>query len=81
LSWPKFGLIKPLSQMCCSHQTNLFIPKLAAVKKLCGELVVLTPMATTSTSAKIRLVQFGAAKQIETKLLKAIEDVLTEYRK
>jgi D-beta-D-heptose 7-phosphate kinase/D-beta-D-heptose 1-phosphate adenosyltransferase len=82
LLWPKFALVKTVKPdvLVATKQTYADAKKLAAVQKLCGELVVLNPMATTSTSAKIRLVQLGAAKQIETKLLKAIEDVLAEYK-
>jgi len=83
LAWPKFALIQAVKPdvLVATKETYGEESKLAAVKKICGELVVLKPMATTSTSAKIRLVQFGAAKQIEIKLLKAIEDVLAEYKK
>jgi rfaE bifunctional protein nucleotidyltransferase chain/domain len=82
LQWPKFALVEAVQPdvLVATKQTYAEPEKLAAVKKLCGELVVLNPMATTSTSAKIRLVQLGAAKKIETKLLKAIEDVLAEYK-
>jgi hypothetical protein len=41
-------------------------------------------MATTSTSAKIRLLQIGAAKKISAtlseKLIKTVEDVLQELK-
>lgn len=54
------------------------------LEKICGKVVVLEPMATTSTSAKIRQVQIGAAqkvsKTLSTKLVKAIEDVLAELK-
>lgn len=54
------------------------------LEKICGKVVVLEPMATTSTSAKIRQVQIGAAKKVSktlsTKLVKAIEDVLEELK-
>ena len=80
--WPKFALIKAVQPdvLVATKDTYSDSKKHAEVQKLCGELIVLNPMATTSTSAKIRLVQLGAAKKIETKLLKAIEDVLAEYR-
>ncbi|NCN82393.1 MAG: adenylyltransferase/cytidyltransferase family protein [Candidatus Pacebacteria bacterium] len=58
--------------------------ELAELKQYCKKVVVLEPMATTSTSAKLRLVQVGAAKKIEktlsTKLIKAIEEVLSELK-
>jgi D-glycero-beta-D-manno-heptose 1-phosphate adenylyltransferase len=54
------------------------------LEKYCGKVVVLEPMATTSTSAKIRLVQIGAAHRISHKLrntlVDAIEQVLEEYK-
>ncbi len=54
------------------------------LEKLCGKVVVLEPMATTSTSAKIRRVQIGAAKEmsktLSTRLIKAIEDALEELK-
>lgn len=53
-----------------------------SLKKYCGQVVVLDPMATTSTSAKIRLMQIKTAKKLEKaltpRLLKAIGDVLSE---
>lgn len=52
--------------------------------KFCGKVIVLDPMATTSTSAKLRLVQIGAAKKIQStltnKLINTIEEVLGELK-
>ncbi|HCC84754.1 MAG TPA: D-glycero-beta-D-manno-heptose 1-phosphate adenylyltransferase [Candidatus Pacebacteria bacterium] len=81
-AWPKFTLVKMLKPdvLVATKDTYSDSAKLVAVKSFCGQVVVLNPMATTSTSAKIRLVQLGAAKKIETKLLKAIQDVLEEYK-
>jgi rfaE bifunctional protein nucleotidyltransferase chain/domain len=54
------------------------------LEKICGKVVVLEPMATTSTTAKIRLMQMNTANTIKdkmaTKLIKTIEDVLAEYK-
>lgn len=54
------------------------------LKKYCSRVVVLDPMATTSTSAKIRLMQIKTAKKLgkvlTQRLLKAIEDVLSEVK-
>ena len=53
---------------------------LKALKKYCRKIVVLDPQATTSTSAKIRLLQIGHAKKLQKaltpKLLQTIQDVL-----
>lgn len=56
----------------------------ADLQKYCGELVVLDEQATTSTSAKIRLMQIGTAVKItqtlSKKLIRAIEEVLEELK-
>lgn len=57
---------------------------LKELQEVCGEVVVLEPMATTSTSAKIRRLQIGAAKKIgdtlSAKLVGTIEEVLRELK-
>lgn len=57
---------------------------LKELKQYCSKIVVLEPQATTSTSAKIRLLQIGHAKQLEKsltpKLLQTIQDVLNEAK-
>ncbi|MCL2110573.1 adenylyltransferase/cytidyltransferase family protein [Microgenomates group bacterium] len=54
------------------------------LREWCGEVVVLKEQATTSTSAKIRRVQIGAAKRItktlSNKLIKSMEQALEELR-
>ena len=54
------------------------------LKKYCGKVMVLEPQATTSTSAKIRLLQIGHAQQLERaltpKLLQTIQDVLNSAK-
>ena len=59
--------------------------KLKALKKYCGKVLVLEPMATTSTSAKIRRLQIGTAKKLgqalTPKILKTIQDVLDEIKR
>lgn len=54
------------------------------LKKICAQVVVLEPMATTSTSAKLRRVQLGMAKKmsatLSNKLITAIEEVLEELK-
>jgi len=58
--------------------------QLEDLKEFCGRVVVLDPMATTSTSAKIRRLQIGAAKKIgetlSNKLIVTIEEVLKELK-
>lgn len=54
------------------------------LEKYCGEVVVLEPRATTSTSAKIRRMQISTAKKLEKRLtpriLEAIETSLQEIK-
>jgi D-glycero-beta-D-manno-heptose 1-phosphate adenylyltransferase len=54
------------------------------LKKYCGEIVVLKPQATTSTSAKIRRLQISTAKKLQDRLtprlMQTIEDVLSEIK-
>ena len=54
------------------------------LETICGKVVVLAPMATTSTSAKIRLLQIGAAKEItktlSKKFIKVMEEMIEELK-
>lgn len=58
--------------------------QIKALKDICGKVVVLKPMATTSTSAKLRLVQIEAAQKIQktltNKLISTIEETLRELK-
>lgn len=58
--------------------------QLKELEKYCGEVVVLEPRATTSTSAKIRRMQISTAQKLEKKLtpriLAAIEMSLKEIK-
>lgn len=81
----RWALIKLVRPDVLIATTKTYTKKeLEELKQHCKKVVVLEPMATTSTSAKLRLVQVGAAKKIEktlsTKLVKAIEDVLKELK-
>ncbi len=81
----KFNLIKLIKPdvLIATEQTydDKTIKKL---EKICGKVVVLDPMATTSTTAKIRLMQMNTARKIQDrmriKLIKSIEEVLEELR-
>lgn len=54
--------------------------QLKELKKYCGKVVILQPMATTTTSAKLRLLQIKTAKKLENsltpKLIETIQNVL-----
>lgn len=83
---PKWSLIKLVCPDTLIATKETYTREdLKGLKKYCGEIVVLNPQATTSTSAKIRLMQIKTAKRMEKaltpRLLKAIEEVLSEVDK
>lgn len=85
LNAPKLNLIKLIRpDVLVATKDNYKKDVLAELKEFCGKVVVLEPMATTSTSAKIRRLQIGAAKKIgdtlSAKLVGTIEDVLRELK-
>jgi rfaE bifunctional protein nucleotidyltransferase chain/domain len=51
---------------------------LAEMKSFCGKVVVLNPMATTSTSAKIRLLQLKLAKRFEQAIVPKLSDMISD---
>lgn len=66
---PRWSLIKLVCPDVLIATRQTYTKKdLKDLKKYCGEVVVLDPQATTSTSAKIRLLQIGHAKQLERAL-------------
>ena len=81
----KWSLIKLIQPDVLVATRDTYSPaQLKELKKFCQKVVVLEPMATTSTSAKIRRLQIGAAKKISdtlsTKLVATIEEVLKELK-
>lgn len=82
---PKYSLIKAVRPDVLVATKKTYTQKqLDDLKKYCGRIEVLDPMATTSTSAKIRLLQMGAAQKISAtltkKLIHTIEEVLSELK-
>jgi len=82
---PKWELIKLINPDVLIATTGTYTQaQIQKLSEICGKVIVLEPMATTSTSAKIRLVQMGTAKKItktlSTKLIKSIEEVLEELK-
>ncbi len=85
LSAPKWELIKIIKPDVLIATKETYQPEqIKELEKICGQVVILDPMAVTSTSAKIRLLQMGAAKKIESvltnKLIRTIEEVLSELK-
>ncbi len=82
---PKWSLIKAINPDILIATKQTYSPaQLKELKKYCGKVVVLEPRATTSTSAKIRLLQIGTAKKmgqtLTPKIMKVIEEVLAEVK-
>lgn len=82
LKAPRWSLIKLVQpDVLVATKQTYSKDDLKELKKYCGKVVVLEPQATTSTSAKIRLLQIGHAKKLERtltpKLLQTIQDVLS----
>lgn len=82
---PKWELIKVIQPDVLIAVQETYTPEqVGELETFCGEVVILERMATTSTSAKIRLVQVGAAKRlsttISTKLVAAMESILEDLK-
>ena len=81
----KFNLIKLIEPDVLIATRETYDDKtIHKLEKICGKVVVLDPMATTSTTAKIRRMQMSTAKKLEnkmrTKLIASIEEVLAELK-
>lgn len=76
---PKYNLTKLIKPDVLIAVESTYTPdKIEFLEELCGEVVVLPYQATTSTSAKIRRVQIGAAKEITQSLSKRFVTVMEE---
>lgn len=77
--WNLIKLVRP--DVLIATKETYSKAELVELKKYCGKVVVLQPQATTSTSAKLRLLQISHAKKLEKsltpKLLQTIQDVLS----
>jgi D-glycero-beta-D-manno-heptose 1-phosphate adenylyltransferase len=86
LSSPKWELISAIRPDVLIATSETYTQEqLQQLKEFCKKIVVLKPMATTSTSAKIRRVQIGIAKDMGNKLAQklviTIEEVLDEFKR
>lgn len=80
--WELIKLVKP--DVLVTIDETYDKDQLEQLKKLCGEIKILGRRATTSTSAKIRLVQIGAEKKItktiSKRLISTMEKMLEELK-
>lgn len=85
LKAPKYNLISLIKpDVLVATDETYGQEQVEYLETICGEVVVLKPMATTSTSAKIRLLQIGAAKEItktlSKKFIKVMEEMIEELK-
>jgi hypothetical protein len=74
LGVPKWDLIKKVQpDVLIATKETYTDEQVAALSEFCGKVVVLEPQATTSTSAKIRLMQIGLAQKIADTLTKKLQ--------
>ncbi len=78
---PKWNLIKLIRPDVLIATKDTYNDKeLQQLKKICGDIIVLKRMATTTTSAKIRLLQIKTTKKLERvltpKLVRALQEAL-----
>jgi len=79
---PKWNLIKIVrpDTLIATKRLGYTKKELKQLKKYCGRVKVLKSQATTSTSAKLRLMQISTAHKLEKaltpKLIKTIEEVM-----
>ena len=80
--WELIRVIKPDVLIATRQTYNK--KQIKELEKICQKVVVLKPLATTSTSAKLRLVQIEAAQKIQStltsKLISTIEEALGELK-
>lgn len=79
--WSLIKLVKP-DVLIVTERMNYTPEELEELKIYCGDIVLLESQATTSTSAKIRLLQMSTAKKLEEalkpKLIETIQKLLDE---
>jgi D-glycero-beta-D-manno-heptose 1-phosphate adenylyltransferase len=76
---PKWHLIKLIEpDVLIATKTTYTQAQLRELRHYCGEVMVLEPQATTSTSAKLRLMQIGFADKLAQKLPAKIKDAIDE---
>lgn len=83
LEYPKWHLIKTIRPDILWTVEETYTDKQRKeLKKYCGDVLISPRMATTSTSAKIRMMQIHTAHKLKTTLtpqiMKVIEDVLDD---
>jgi rfaE bifunctional protein nucleotidyltransferase chain/domain len=71
--WELIKLVRP--DTLIATQATYTTEQLTALREFCGEVIVLEPQATTSTTAKLRRLNIGLAKKMKTAVAEAVEAV------
>ncbi|MBD3279416.1 MAG: adenylyltransferase/cytidyltransferase family protein [Candidatus Pacebacteria bacterium] len=74
--WQLIKTVKP--DVLITIQENYTSSELKKLASYCGQVKVLKRQATTSTSAKLRLIQIKAAKKIEIQLTKKLNSTISK---
>lgn len=76
---PKWKLIKLLRPDVLIATQDTYTPEqIKALKKICGEVIVLDPQATTSTSAKLRRLNIGLSQKMRDALTDSINQTFEQ---
>ena len=77
--WELIKLVKP--DVLIATKETYTKDQLKQLKKWCGEVVVLEPQATTSTTAKLRRVNINLANKMKTVVSEAIQKAFDDIQK
>jgi len=76
--WSLIKTVRPDVLIVTRETTDKYNKEeMAEMRSYCGRVVVLNPMATTSTSAKIRLMQLKLAKKFEKAIVPKLADMIS----
>jgi rfaE bifunctional protein nucleotidyltransferase chain/domain len=76
---PKWALIKAVRPDVLVATASTYKPEdVEALKEYCGKVVVLEPMATTTTSARLRMLQINLKERFTTALMEQMPAMLEQ---
>lgn len=79
---PKWDLIKLVRPDVLVATQETYTPaQLKELKRFCGQIVVLEPQATTSTTAKLRRLNIGLSKKMRDAITSSINDTFEKLMK
>lgn len=82
LSEPKWALIKLVKPDILVATAGTYSPEqVKKLKKIVGELVILEPQATTSTTAKLRRLNIGLSRKIKEAVTASINETFEKLNK